>query len=59
MECRRLLVLLDPVQLPAEENALRPDPLAGGVEQHLLQVAAMDRELRMRVAGIAAERLAA
>ena len=57
MDGRPLPVLLDRGAAPAQEDALRPDALARGVEQHLLQVAAVDRELRMRVAGMAAERL--
>ena len=57
MDGDALPVLLDGGAAPAREDALRPDALAGGVEQHLLQVGAVDRELRMRVAGMAAERL--
>jgi hypothetical protein len=40
------------------ENVLSPQPLGRGIEQDLLQRAAMDRELRPFVAGLDAARLA-
>jgi len=49
-------ILLEPEAVPAEVNALRADPRLHRVEQERLQVAAMDRELRPRVAGLAPQR---
>ena len=40
-----------------EPHGVAAQPLQRGVEQHLVQVGAMDRELRPVVAGIAAARL--
>ena len=45
-------------QMMAGENVLSPQPFGGGVEQDLLQRAAMDRELRPFVTGLDAARLA-
>ena len=45
-------------QVMAGEDALRAEPLDRGVQQDLLQHAAMDRELRPFVAGLDAARLA-
>src|SRR2546430_8296556 len=45
-------------EVMAGENIFATQPLDRGVEQNLLQRAAMDRELRPLVAGLAAARLA-
>ena len=57
MDGHALGVLLDAGAGPAGQDALVADALPRRVEQHRLQIAAVDRELRMRVAGMAAERL--
>src|SRR5260221_14471055 len=50
---------LGPVaKMMAGENVLRPQPFGRGIEQDLLQRAAMDRELRPLVTGLDAARLA-
>jgi len=50
--------LVDARDLVAEPHRVVAQPLADGVEQHLVQVGAMDRELRPVVAGIAAAQVA-
>ena len=51
-------VAVDPPESVAEVQALGPDPRDERVEQHLLEHAAVDRELRPRVARGEAARLA-
>src|SRR5476649_1480589 len=50
-------VLLDPGAAVVELDRVFPQPRARRVEQRLVQVGAMDRELRPAVAGVAAARL--
>ena len=59
-EARRdpVRVLLDPDAAVAGDEVVRPDPLERGGEQHLVQVGAMDREMRPLVPGGTPPRLA-
>ena len=52
------VVLLDADAAVVHDDGVRPEPLQHRVGQHLVQVAAMDRELRPFVAGEAAARFA-
>src|SRR5580698_5723124 len=57
MQGDAVIVLLDADAVVIGENAIRADAALEGFQQHHLQVAAMNRELRMVVAGPAPERL--
>src|ERR1700722_10844349 len=57
MQGDAVIVLLHADAVMIGENAIRADPALEGFQQHHLQVAAMNRKLRMVVAGPAAERL--
>ena len=49
-------VLLEPNTVPAQQQPIGAEPLAHCIQEHRLQVAAVDRELRRGVAGTPAER---
>jgi hypothetical protein len=52
------LILFDRDALASGHDCVRAQPFDNGIEQHLLQLAAMNRVLWMLVACVAAERLA-
>src|SRR5204863_8601273 len=51
-------VLRKSAAAPAQVQAIRADALTECIEQHLVQVAAVDRELRPFISGMTAGRLA-
>src|ERR1700733_3211193 len=57
MQGNAIIVLLHADAVMIGENAIRADPALEGFQQHHLQVAAMNRKLRMVVTGPAPERL--
>src|SRR5581483_5839490 len=54
---RARLILLDAAAFPAGTDRLRAEPRAHRLQQHELQIAAMDRELRPVITGVTARRL--